>query len=128
IPDPRDVWAWLPTVATVYADRVNVGSAESGHQSLFTAKGAQPGDNEWSLDGVPVTDMAAPGASPFFYDVDSPAEMAVTTGGADVRYATGGVQAKIVLKSGGAVPHGGARYYFENDHLQTVNISNELAL
>jgi Carboxypeptidase regulatory-like domain len=128
IPNPRDVWAWLPTVANVYADRINVGSAESGHQSLFTAKGAQPGDNAWSLDGVPVTDMGSPGVSPFFYDVDSPAEMAVTTGSADVRNATGGVQAQIVLKSGGAAPHGGARYYFENDHLQTVNISDELAL
>ena len=128
IPNPRDVWAWLPSVPTVYVDRVNVGGAESGHQSTFTAKGAQAGDNAWSLDGVPVTDMGTPGASPFFYDVDSPAEMALTTGGADVRQATGGVQAQIVLKSGGAAPHGGARYYFENDHLQTVNISEDLAL
>jgi hypothetical protein len=128
IPNPRDVWAWLPSVPSVYADRVNVGGAESGHQSAFTAKGAPGGDNTWSLDGVPVTDMGAPGTSPFFYDVDSPAEMAVTTGGADVRLATGGVQAQIVLKSGGAAPHGGARYYLENDHLQTVNISDDLAL
>lgn len=128
IPNPRDVWTWLPTVAAVYADRVNVGSAESGHQSVFTAKGAQPGDTAWSLDGVPVTDMGAPGVSPFFYDVDSPAEMAVTTGGADVRNATGGVQAQVVLKSGGATPHVGGRFYFENDRLQTVNISDDLAL
>ena len=128
IPNPRDVWTWLPSVATVYADRVNVGGAESGHQSTFAAKGAQSGDTAWSLDGVPVTDMGAPGISPFFYDVDSPAEMAVTTGGANVRQATGGVQAQIVLKSGGAAPHGGAHFYFQNDHLQTVNISNDLAL
>jgi hypothetical protein len=128
IPHSRDLWTWLPTVATVFTDRVNVGSAESGHQSLFIAKGAPPSDNAWSLDGVPVTDMGAPGTSPFFYDVDSPAEFAVTTGGADVRNATPGVQAQVVLKSGGTEPHGGGRFYFENDHLQTVNISDELAL
>jgi hypothetical protein len=128
IPNPRDMWAWLPAIATAYADRVNVGGAESGHQSTFVAKGAQAVDNTWSLDGVPVSDMGAPGASAFFYDVDAPAEVAVTTGGADARNATGGVQSQVVLKSGGALPHGGARYYFENDHLQTVNISNELAL
>jgi hypothetical protein len=37
------------------------------------------------------------------------------------------VQAQVVLKSGGTQPHGGGRY-FEDDHLQTVNISDELAL
>ncbi len=52
----------------------------------------------------------------------------MTTGGADVRNATPGVQAQVVLKSGGTQPHGGGRFYFENDHLQTVNISDELAL
>ena len=52
----------------------------------------------------------------------------MTTGGADVRNATPGVQAQVVLKSGGTEPHGGGRFYFENDHLQTVNISDELAL
>ena len=128
IPSPRDPWAWLPTIATVYSDRVNVGGAESGHQSAFTAKGAQAGDNLWSLDGVPVTDMGTAGASAFFYDVDGLAEMAVTTGGADARNATGGVQSQMLLKSGGAAPHGGVHYYYEGDRLQTVNISNDLAL
>jgi len=128
IPSPRDVWAWLPTIATVYTDRVNVGGFESGHQSAFNAKGAQAADNIWTLDGVPVTDMGAPGRSTFTYDVDGLAEMAVTTGGADARNATGGAQAQMLLKSGGAVPHGGAHFYFENDHLQTVNISDALAL
>lgn len=128
VPSPRDPWAWLPTIATVYTDRVNVGGAESGHQSAFTAKGAQPGDNLWSLDGVPVTDMSTAGASPFFYDVDGLAEMAVTTGGADARNATGGAQSQMLLKSGGAAPHGGVHYYYEGDRLQTVNISNDLAL
>src|SRR5205085_2969642 len=88
IPSPRDAWAWLPTIATVYTDRVNVGGAESGHQSVFLSKGAQTSDTVWSLDGVPVTDMGTAGASAFFYDVDTLAEMAVTTGGADVRNAT----------------------------------------
>jgi hypothetical protein len=128
IPSPRDVWAWLPTIATVYSDRVNVGGAESGHQSAFAAKGAQAGDNLWSLDGVPVTDMGSAGASPFFYDVDGLAELAVTTGGADARNATGGVQSQMLLKSGGAAPHGGVHYYYQGDRLQTVNISNDLAL
>ena len=52
----------------------------------------------------------------------------MTTGGADARNATGGVQSQMLLKSGGAAPHGGVHYYYEGDRLQTVNISNDLAL
>ena len=123
VPSPRDVWAWLPTIATVYGDRVNVGGSESGHQSAFTAKGAQAGDNLWSLDGVPVTDMATAGASPLFYDVDGLAEMAVTTGGADARNATGGVQSQMLLKSGGAAPHGGVHYYYYPDTVMSKSVA-----
>ena len=94
VPNPRDPWAMLQTVPTVYLDRVNVGGSESGQQSNFNAKGAQAADNTWNLDGVPVTDAGdsvvvqpqqSTGASPFYYDLDGVQEMAVTTGGADLQ-------------------------------------------
>ena len=135
-PNSRDPWALLQTVPTVYVDRVNIGGSESGQQSRYNAKGAQATDNTWNLDGVPVTDAgdilltqpeASTGASPFYYDIDSIQEMAVTTGGADVQRATGGVQVDMVLKKGFSAPHGGARLYFSNDQLQDVNIPSSLA-
>ena len=127
IPSARDPWVVMQTVPTVYMDRVNVGGAESGQQSNYNAKGAQDTDNTWSIDGVPVTDMGATGASAFYYDFDSFQEMAVTTGGADAQNPTGGVQLNMVLRKGVNTPHGNVRYYFENDDLQSVNISPELA-
>jgi hypothetical protein len=135
-PNARDPWALLQTVPTVYVDRVNVGGAESGQQAGYSAKGAQATDNTWNLDGVPVTDAGdnvvvrpeeSTGRSPFYYDVDSLQEMAVTTGGADVQRATGGVQVDMVLKKGFTAPHGGGRFYFSNDQLQDVNIPTSLA-
>ena len=45
-------------------DRVNVGGSESGQQSGYQAKGASGADATWNLDGVPITDMAATGATP----------------------------------------------------------------
>ena len=47
-------------------------------------RGASTGNNKWSVDGVDITDMAATGASPIYYDFVMLEEMQVTTGGADV--------------------------------------------
>jgi hypothetical protein len=127
IPSSRDPWAVMQTVPTVYMDRVNVGGAESGQQSNYNAKGANDKDNTWSIDGVPITDMGATGSSAFYYDFDSFQEMAVTTGGADASNATGGVQLNMILRKGNNKPSGDARVYFENQNLQAVNISPELA-
>ena len=49
----------LQTIPGVVVDRVNVGGAESGQQSIYVAKGASSGENTWTLDGVVITDMAS---------------------------------------------------------------------
>ena len=127
IPGVRDPWAVLQTVPTVYVDRVNVGGADSHLQANYIGKGAPGTDNTWAIDGVPVTDMGSTGSSAFYYDFDSFEEMAVTTGGGDVRNGTAGVQLNLVLKKGSATPHGSARIYFENQGLQATNVSEALA-
>lgn len=111
VPWSRDPWAVLQTIPGVVVDRVNVGGVESGQQSNYLAKGASFGDNTWSLDGVAINDMAGTGSSPAHYDFDTFQEVQVTTGGADVRNATPGVQANLVLKSGTGVLRGSARGY-----------------
>ena len=42
IPTARDPWVVLQTVPGIIVDRVNVGGAESGQQSNYQAKGANP--------------------------------------------------------------------------------------
>ena len=122
IPGERDPWAILQTVPTVYVDRVNVGGAASVDQSMFIAKGALPADNTWNLDGVPVTDMGVTGTSAFFYDVDGFADLAVTTGGAEVRSATAGAQINLVLKAGATLPHANVRFAIETPKIAWTNI------
>jgi hypothetical protein len=116
----------LQTVPGVIVDRVNVGGAESGQQSNYQAKGAASGDNTWNMDGVPITDMAALGSSPTYYDFDMFQEMQVTTGGADLTSATPGVALNFVLKSGSNTPHGSSRVYYENESMQSNNMPDEL--
>ncbi len=123
IPTARDPWVVMQTVPSINVDRVNVGGSESGQQSFYLAKGAQNTDNTWSIDGVPITDMGSTGSSPTYYDFDMLQEMAVTTGGADASNPTPGVQLNMLLKKGTNVPHGDARYFFENQSLQSNNLS-----
>jgi hypothetical protein len=127
IPSARDPWVMLQTVPTVIVDRVNVGGAESGQQSSYQAKGAPIGDNTWSIDGIPITDMAATGSTPTYYDFDMLQEAEIVTGGADVQSATPGVQLNLVLKAGSDRAHGSSRVYFENESLQADNLSGDLA-
>jgi len=127
LPSSRDPWVVLQTVPGIIVDRVNVGGAESGQQSSYQAKGSSGGDNTWYVDGIAITDMAALGSSPTYYDFDMFQEMQVTTGGADVTMATGGVGLNFVLKSGSNTPRGSARVYYENEDMQANNLSEELA-
>lgn len=127
VPSSRDPWVVLQTVPGIIVDRVHVGGAASGQQSNYQAKGAGGGENTWNLDGIAITDMAALGSSPTYYDFDMFQDMQVTTGGAEVTTATPGVHLNMVLKSGGNTPRGSARIYFANEGLQSNNLTPELA-
>ena len=127
IPSARDPWVVMQTVPSIVVDRVNVGGSESGQQSSFNAKGAPGSANTWNLDGIPITDLAATGSTPTYYDFDQFEEMNFTTGGADVQNGTPGVGINFVLKQGSNTPHGSTRYFFENEGLQSNNMPPALA-
>jgi hypothetical protein len=126
LPSSRDPWVVLQTVPGIVVDRVNVGGAESGQQSNYLAKGAGGGENTWNMDGIAITDMGSLGSSPTYYDFDMFQEMQVTTGGADPANPTPGVQLNFVLRSGTSKWRGSGRFYFENNSLQSDNVSDEL--
>ena len=112
IPTSRDPWALLRTVPGVMVDRVNIAGNETGQQSNFQSKGTRPADAVWTMDGVPITDMAAIGASPTYFNYDNFQEIQVTTSGQDIRQSTGGVGLNFLVKSGTNKYRGGARAYF----------------
>ena len=126
IPSARDPWVVLQTIPGIVVDRVNVGGAESGQQSNYMAKGADSGENTWTLDGVVITDMASL-SSPGYYDFDMFQEMRINTGGADVRNQTAGASTDLVLKTGTNQVHGSLRGYFANEGWQRNNLTEDLA-
>jgi hypothetical protein len=111
IPTSRDPWAVLTSTPGVLTDRINVGGNESGQQSAYVGPGSGGDQAVWSVDGVVITDMAALGSSPAYYDFDSFEEMQVTTGGTDSTIATGGVVLNMVTKRGTNEWRGSGRYY-----------------
>jgi hypothetical protein len=119
IPTARDPWAILQSTPGVLTDRINVGGNESGQQSQYVGPGAGGDQAVWSVDGVVITDMAALGSSPAYYDFDSFEEMQVTTGGSDTTISTGGVVLNMVTKRGTNEWRGTGRYYLTDESNQS---------
>src|SRR5580704_15332766 len=127
VPTSRDPFALMRTVPGVLVDRVNVGGNETGQQSNFASKGTRPQDAVWTMDGINITDMAATGASPSYYNYDNFEEIQVSTAGQDIKQPTGGMGLNLVVKRGTNAFHGGFRGYFDNDTLESSNVPAELA-
>ena len=126
IPTSRDPWALLRTVPGVTVDRVNIAGNETGQQSNFQSKGTRSVDAVWTMDGVVITDMAAIGSSPTYFNYDNFDEIQVSTSGQDIRQPTGGVGLNFVVKRGTNQLKGGVRGFFTSDSLEATNLPGEL--
>jgi hypothetical protein len=110
IPTARDPWAIVTQTPGVISDRINVGGNESGQQAVFRGPANSDDENTFAVDGVVITDMAAIGASPTYYDFDQFEEFQITTGGTDISTISAGVTLNLVTKRGSNNPRGSARY------------------
>src|SRR5436190_20889300 len=126
MPTARDPFSLARTVPGVLLDRVNVGGNETGQQPLVTAKGSRQQDTSWTLDGVEITDIAAAGQSPTYFNFDNFDEVHVSTAGQDIQARTGGVGLDFVIKRGTNRYRGEARGYYTNDSLESSNVPDEL--
>ncbi|MEA2240282.1 MAG: hypothetical protein QOC81_5006 [Thermoanaerobaculia bacterium] len=118
VPTARDPWVILQQTPGVTMDRNNVGGNESGQQSVYVSKGTTGTQSTWNVDGVNITDFAATGSSPAYYDFDSFEEMQITTGGTDPRIQTAGVQLNMVTKRGTNDFKGSGRFFHTSSSYQ----------
>ncbi len=126
IPTSRDPWALMRTVPGALVDRVNIAGNETGQQSNFQVKATRPADAVWTLDGVIVTDMAAIGASPAYFNYDNFDEIQISTAGQDIKQPTGGVGLNFVVKRGTNQFRGGVRGYLTGEGLEASNVPESL--
>jgi hypothetical protein len=122
LPTARDPWVILQMAPSVIIDRENIGGVESGQQSSYVARGASGySQNVWAMDGLVITDPAAIGASPSYYDFDAFEEMQIVVGGADVTIQTGGVALNMITHRGGNRVSLGGRFYMIDSKFQATN-------
>ena len=110
IPTARDPWAVMNQAAGVMVDRINVGGNESGLQSRFRTQASETVDNDFIIDGVQITDMAAVGGSPTYYDFDQFSQIDLSTGGSEITKNTPGLSINMVTKRGSNEFRGSARF------------------
>ncbi len=110
IPSGRDPWSVMNQAPGVLVDRVNVGGNEGGQQSNFRGPGTTFSQNDFLVDGVQITDMAAIGASPTYYDFEQFEAVELSTGGADVSKNSAGVSVNMVTRRGTNEFRGTARF------------------
>ncbi len=129
LPTARDPWVILQMAPSVIVDRENVGGAESGQQSNYVARGANTyNNNVWAMDGMVITDPAAIGASPSYYDFDAFEEMQISVGGNDVSVQTGGIALNMVTRRGSNRVTLGGRFYLTDEKFQAKNTEKVAAI
>ena len=125
IPTARDPWVVLQQTPGMVMSGQNVGGNLSGQQTSFTAMGSSA-NQQWTMDGAVVSDIASNNSSPTYYDFDSFDEINVTKGGSDASQQGGGIQVNFITKSGGNKIRGSARYYDTNQKFEASNITSAL--
>jgi Carboxypeptidase regulatory-like domain len=98
IPTTRDPAAIAAQAPGVLLAGVNSGGSESGQQLLLLGGGSSVPENTFAVDGVVVTDMAAAGSSPAYYDFNQYDEIRVSTGGSDPRVQNSGVTFSLMTR------------------------------
>src|SRR5262249_1924752 len=123
IPTARDPWVILQQTPGMVMSGQNVGGNLSGQQTSFTAMGTS-NNQQWTMDGAVISDIASNNSSPTYYDFDSFEEINVTKGGSDASQQGAGVQVNFITKSGSNTFRGSGRYYNTNQRFEGNNISS----
>jgi hypothetical protein len=105
---------------------VNVAGSSSGQQMSPSFRGSGSANTQWNMDGGTITDMAATGAAPIYFDFNAFEEIQITTGAADASQQTAGININLITRSGSNVFKGSAHALFANNDLQSQNVNEEL--
>jgi hypothetical protein len=123
IPSARDPWQIIGMTPGVRAG-LNVGGSTSGQQVGLNSRGTSA-NVQWNLEGGSITDLSS-NSSPSYFNFDSLEQIQVTNGGGDVSIQSSGLSINLVTKSGSNVFKGTAMATFENDSMQSNNVTEEL--
>src|SRR5438094_7497818 len=100
VPTSRDPFALVRGVPGVLLDRVNIGGNETGQAPTVVSKGTRPQDTVWTLGGIVITDMAAAGLPPTYFNFDHFQESHGSTAGEAIKQPDAGVGFNLTAPAG----------------------------
>lgn len=70
VPTERDPWSAVTQTPGTLSDGITVGDVAEREEAVFVAPRTANDESSFAVDGVVITDMAAIGSSPTYYDFD----------------------------------------------------------
>jgi hypothetical protein len=123
IPTARDPWQIINMTPGVQAG-LNVGGSSSGQQVGLSSRGTTA-NVQWNLEGGNITDLSS-NSSPSYFNFDSFEQIQVVNGGGDVSIQSSGLSINLITKSGSNIFKGSVVGTFENDKMQSNNVTQDL--
>ncbi len=120
LPNARDMWSLLSTTPAVTLNRFDVGGSTAGTQTTYVAYG-NGGQNRPLIEGMNTTEGTS--AAGFYFDYGSFQEVIVGAAGNTAEMPSGGVLTNFIGKSGGNQFTGELYYEYENQDIQSTNVS-----
>jgi Carboxypeptidase regulatory-like domain len=122
LPNARDMWSLLAETPAVTLNRFDVGGSTAGTQTTYIAYG-NGGQNRPLIEGINTTEGTS--AAGFYFDYGSFGEVFVGAAGNSAEMPSGGVLTQFIGKSGGNQFSGQLLFEYENDSIQSTNISQD---
>jgi hypothetical protein len=122
LPNARDMWSLLAETPAVTLNRFDVGGSTAGTQTTYVAYG-NGGQNRPLIEGINTTEGTS--ASGFYFDYGSFGEVVVGAAGNSAEMPSGGVLTNFIGKSGGNDFSGQLYYEYENQDIQSSNVSDD---
>ena len=122
LPNARDMWSLLAETPAVTLNRFDVGGSTAGTQTTYVAYG-NGGQNRPLIEGINTTEGTS--AAGFYFDYGSFGEVIVGAAGNSAEMPSGGVLSNFIGKSGGNQFSGQLYYEYENQDIQSQNVSQD---
>ncbi len=120
IPNARDMWSLLAITPSVQMARIDVGGNRAGNQTGYSSYGYS-GQNRVLVENINVTEGTSGAGT--YWDYGSFDEVFFGTIGQGAEMPTPGVQTSFLVKSGSNRLSGEAYLDYENNSMQSANIS-----
>ena len=122
LPNARDMWSLLAETPAVSLNRFDVGGSTAGTQTTYIAYG-NGGQNRPLIEGINTTEGTS--ASGFYFDYGSFDEVIIGAAANSAEMPSGGVLTNFIGKSGGNQFRGEIYYEYENQNVQSTNVSDD---